>query len=174
MTNKNSKPKLGRLIDLPRYQRDLYPRDDALAKIHGEHIEQLSTDELIRKIDQFSTGLLSLELTKGDKVSIISENRPEWNIVDHGLQQLGLINVPIYPKVGREQFEYIFEDADIRTVFVSNEELYQTAKEAAESVDSVKSIYCFEEVKGADHWTDLLVDTDDTALEKIEKIRAEI
>ncbi|MEK9138070.1 MAG: long-chain fatty acid--CoA ligase, partial [Bacteroidota bacterium] len=58
---------------------------------------------------------------RGDRVSIISENRPEWAIADMALVSLGAIGVPVYPTMTAKQNEFILNDADVRFVIVSNQ-----------------------------------------------------
>ncbi|MEW6510033.1 MAG: long-chain fatty acid--CoA ligase [Bacteroidota bacterium] len=88
--------------------------------------KSISYAELRRKVELFAFGLASLSLKRGDKVSIISENRPEWVIADQAIVALGGVTVPIYPTMTARQNEYIFNDAGVRFVIVSN--LFQLTK----------------------------------------------
>jgi len=80
----------------------------------------LSYNDLARKADLFACGLASLGFRRGDRLSIISENRPEWVIADLGTVFLGGVGVPIYPTMTAKQNEFIFKDAGVRFVVVSN------------------------------------------------------
>jgi long-chain acyl-CoA synthetase len=93
-------------------------------------------------------------IAKDDKVAIISPNRPEWNFIDFGIQQLGAVSVPIYPTVTEEDFKFIFNDADVKVIFVENEELYHKAKNASKDLP-IKEIFTFLPVSGAKHWSEL-------------------
>jgi len=77
--------------------------------------------DLRRRVELFACGLASLGLKHGDRVSIISENRPEWVISDQAIVALGGIDVPIYPTMTARQNEFIFGDAGVRFVIVSNQ-----------------------------------------------------
>jgi len=77
--------------------------------------------ELRRQVEMFAFGLGSLGLKRGDRVSIISENRPEWVIADQAIARLGAISVPVYPTMTAKQIEYIFNDAAVRFAVVSNQ-----------------------------------------------------
>jgi len=81
----------------------------------------ISYKELRRTVELFAFGLASLGLKRGDRVSIIAENRPEWVVVDQAVVLLGGIVVPIYPTMTAKQNEYIFNDAGVRFVVVSNQ-----------------------------------------------------
>jgi long-chain acyl-CoA synthetase len=93
--------------------------------------------ELRRRVDLFAFGLASLGLKKGDRVSIISENRPEWVISDQAIVSLGGVGVPIYPTMTAKQNEYIFNDATVRFAIVSNQ--FQLNK-VLRVLDDVKSL----------------------------------
>ncbi|MEP0822548.1 MAG: long-chain fatty acid--CoA ligase [Ignavibacterium sp.] len=77
--------------------------------------------EYRRQVERFALGLASLGMKKGDRLSIVSENRPEWVIADMAMVILGIINVPIYPTLTPKQIEYIYNDAGIRMAIVSNQ-----------------------------------------------------
>jgi long-chain acyl-CoA synthetase len=81
----------------------------------------ISYAELRRKVHQFANGLASLGLKKGDRVAIISENRPEWVICDQAIVVLGGVDVPIYPTMTAKQTEFIFNDAGVKFAIVSNQ-----------------------------------------------------
>ena len=57
---------------------------------------------------------------KGDRVAILSENRPEWTIADFASLLLGAVTVPIYATLTAEQTAYILSDSGARIVFLSN------------------------------------------------------
>ncbi|MBM2841307.1 MAG: fadD [Bacteroidetes bacterium] len=87
----------------------------------GGVYQNMSYAELGRRVEVFANGLAALGVKRGDRVSIISENRPEWVISDLALVSLGAIGVPIYPTMTAKQNEFIFNDAGVRFVIVSNQ-----------------------------------------------------
>jgi long-chain acyl-CoA synthetase len=76
--------------------------------------------EFRQNVNLFALGLASMGVKAGDKVAIISENRPEWPVADMAILGLGAINVPLYPTLTPKQIEFIFNDAAIKIVIVSN------------------------------------------------------
>ncbi len=60
-------------------------------------------------------------IPKGDRVAILSENRPEWTIADFACLLLGAVVVPVYTTLTGEQTAYILQDSGARVVFVSTE-----------------------------------------------------
>ncbi|MFN6037656.1 MAG: AMP-binding protein, partial [Bacteroidota bacterium] len=71
-------------------------KSDLLNAKENKQWKNYSTDDFIERVNQVGYGLLHLGLERGDKVAIISNNRPEWNFVDYGCQQVDIITVPIY------------------------------------------------------------------------------
>jgi len=97
----------------------------------------ISYTELHRKVELFAGGLASLGVKPGDRVSIISENRPEWVISDQAIVGLGAIDVPIYPTNTAKQIEFILNDAGVQFVIVSNQ--FQLNK-VLKIIDGVKAL----------------------------------
>jgi len=86
----------------------------------------LSFQRMREWVEEFAAGLAVLGLSKGDKLAIISENRPEWVVADLGTLFLGAIDVPIYPTLTAKQEEYILNDSGTKIAVVSNQ--YQLNK----------------------------------------------
>ncbi len=77
--------------------------------------------ELRNRVERFAFGLASLGIRRGDRVAIISENRPEWVIADMAIVSLGAIDVPLYPTMTAKQVEFIFNDSGVKAAIVSNQ-----------------------------------------------------
>ena len=78
--------------------------------------------EFVRKVRHFSLGLRDLGFGKGDKLIILSENRPEWTMTDFAAICQGGITVPVYTTLVAEQVKYIIDDSDATIVVVSDAE----------------------------------------------------
>lgn len=145
---------LKRAFDFLYYQQQQYPKTDALAaKVNGQWVKY-STQDVIDIANRLSLGLLKLGIGKDDKVAIISPNRPEWNFADFGIQQIGAVSVPMYPTITVEDYRYIFNDAGVKVVFVSDRALYEKVKKATEGMD-IHSVYSFDKLPDVAHWTEL-------------------
>ncbi len=90
-----------------------------MRKVDGQYTG-ITFSEYRRSVELFALGLAALGVRKGDRVSIISENRPEWIIADMALVCLGAVNVPLYPTLTPKQIEFIFNDAGVSLAIVSN------------------------------------------------------
>lgn len=90
-----------------------------MQKVEGSYAG-ISYKEYRRNVELFALGLASLGVKRGDRISIISENRPEWVVADMAMVSLGVVNVPIYPTLTPKQIEFIYNDAGVKIAIVSN------------------------------------------------------
>jgi long-chain acyl-CoA synthetase len=82
--------------------------------------KSISSRELYRRVSGVARGLLACGVQRGDRVAILSENRPEWAIADFATLMIGAVTVPIYPTVTAEQCEYVLRNSDTKVIFVSS------------------------------------------------------
>ena len=146
-----------RLFDFPYYQLEHKPLPMMMIS-RTEHGEiKYSTQEFIDEFNHISRGLMAMGVQPGEKIALISHNnRCEWNVMDHGILQTGAINVPIYPTMTEDDYEYIFNHSESSYCFVSNEELYRKVMAVKAKCPHLKEVYTFEHVEGAKHWSNLL------------------
>ena len=96
-------------------------------KIKGKWIGY-SVKEYTELTDKASCGLLALGLKKGDLVATISNNRPEWNIMDMAFSKAGVIHVPIYPTISEADYTYILSNCEPKYLIVADKVLYEKLK----------------------------------------------
>src|SRR5262245_53145139 len=84
-----------------------HTREDALAMWSPSVVGSLSTAAIKGEVRRFAAGLIALGVRKGDRVLLISENRPEWAITDYATVFAGGILVPVYVSLTVEQLRYI-------------------------------------------------------------------
>lgn len=133
-----------RIFDiLDRYQ-DLYPEQEvALAgKINKEWVKYSPTDyfEISQKI---SFALIKLGIQVGDKIGIIANNRPEWNMLDMAIMQIGAITVPIYPTITAKEYQYILNHAEVKMVVIEGAELMEKITTIKDELPLLQHIYTF-------------------------------
>jgi len=124
---RNSAP--GTLNQLFLTAVERYRRPDALQVKRDGRYHPISHDTLLERVRRVSLGLEELSVRSGDRVAILSENRPEWAIVDYAVLSLGAADVPVYPNLPADQVAYILRDSGACVAFVSNPD--QAAKVAA-------------------------------------------
>lgn len=94
----------------------------------------LSWSELAAQIDETALGLLDFAVEPGDRVAILSENRPEWAVADLAILSVGGVTVPIYPTLTPQEIEHILEHSGARVVFVSNPDLLSSVTPCQEKL----------------------------------------
>lgn len=162
-----------RVFDLLKYNQEKFSKDEFISgKINGEWVKY-STQKFCETTDNLSKGLTTLGIGKGSRVAIISTNRPEWNIGDYAIMQLGAYQIPLYPTLAEHDIKFIIEDAEITVVFVGDQQLHEKiAKVIAEIKHEVK-VYTFDKVTGASHWEELVALGQKTSLD-LESYRKEV
>ncbi len=147
--------------------------DTFASKRQGEWVS-LSSEQFCVQVDKVSLGLLKLGVEVGDRIAIISEGRPEWNIIDFGIQQVGAISVPIYPTLTIDDFQYIFHEAEVRFVFVGDAGLFRKLIDVVATAPTVEEMYTFDTVKSAKHWSAVTAQADEANRQKLEDRKAAI
>jgi long-chain acyl-CoA synthetase len=145
-----------RTFDLLDRYKDNFPKDIALCFKHNGTWITYSSREYIENSFNFSYGLYDLGLRKGDKIVMISSNRPEWNFADMGMAILGIVNVPVFTSLNSGEYEYIIRDSGAKIIIISDSKLYRSVRPAFDKTGSSASIYSFDVVEGVPNWRDII------------------
>ncbi|MCC4228607.1 AMP-dependent synthetase/ligase [Zunongwangia profunda] len=145
-----------RLFDFPYYQQKHFPLETALAtKVNGEWVK-LSTNQYLDQANKISRGLLRLGIKPNDKIAVISSNnRNEWNIMDIGILQIGAQNVPVYPTISEQEYEYVINHSESIYCFVSDKEVLDKVNAIKENTH-LKEVYSFDEIEACKNWKEVL------------------
>lgn len=165
-----------RIFDVIDYQLENFPLANALARREDKKNWSIYSSSQVKSYaDQVSRGLLKLGLQPGDTVGIISTtNRPEWHFVDSGCLQAGIIDIPIYPTISPNEYEYILNHAEVKYIFLSDKMIYRKIKQVQEKVPSLRGIYCFDPIEGVPSWKEMLCNGDPDIQTRLEGIKASI
>ena len=146
-----------RLFDFPYYQLENYPQEAALvSKVNGTWVKT-STQQYIDQANAISRGLIKLGVKANDKVAIISmTNRTQWNICDIGILQIGAQDVPIYPTISEQDYEYVLNHSESKYVFVSCKEVLDKINKIKANVPTLLGVYSFEDIDGCDSWQEVI------------------
>ncbi len=146
-----------RLFDFPRYQLEHFDMDKSLVtKSEGKWLS-ISSREYLNKSNAISRGLLRLGVLAGHKIAVITmTNRTEWHILDIGTLQLGAQNVPIYPTISEQDYEYILNHSGAIYCFVSCAEILEKVKAIRSKVPKVREVYSFDVLEGCKNWSEVL------------------
>ena len=146
-----------RLFDFPYFQLEKYPQKKALNTKYNGKWKATSTKEYLDKANAISRALIQMGVKPNDKVALIStNNRTEWNICDIGIMQTGAQDVPIYPTISEDEYEYVLNHSESIYCFVSDKEVYDKVKAIKANVPSLKEIYTFDEIEGSKNWSEVL------------------
>ena len=115
-----------------------------------------STAESLDLIAALAWGLHMAGVRKGDRVANVTEtNRPEWCFIDSAVMSLGAVDLPIYPNISFEEFEFILGDSEAKLIFVSSDRLYHLLAPLQAKLPALQHIYTYDPVAGAEQWTQL-------------------
>lgn len=145
-----------RVFDLLKYNLEKFPKDEFISGKSNGIWKKYSTQQFSDTADNLSKGLLQLGMVKGDRIAVMSHNRPEWNIADFAVNQFGGYHVPLYPTLAEHDIKFILENAGVSVFFVEDETLFKKIKPIGEAVNPDLKIYTFDEVAGANHWSKLV------------------
>lgn len=170
-----------RLFDCLEYQMEKNPSEIMLAGKEGGQWKKYSVQQVKEIVDDISAGLLSLGIGPNDmtaesrdKVALLSKNRPEWMMLDLAVQQIGAILTPFYPTININELEFVFNDAQVKIVFVNDEELFLKVLSLKGKVPSLKEIYTFEHVANAKHWKEVMAKSTPELKMQVKNISAKI
>ncbi|MBT8335741.1 MAG: long-chain fatty acid--CoA ligase [Gemmatimonadetes bacterium] len=112
----------------------------------GDEMADLSYDEVAEQAREIAAGLAFLGIEAGDRVALLSENRPEWAIADYACLLAGIVDVPVYSTLIAQQIAYILENSGARAVFASTREQVDKALAAADEAGLDLTVIAFEPV----------------------------
>jgi len=125
-----------------------FNRPDALqVKVAGAY-KAISHSEVADRVRHSARGLTSLGVRRGERVAILSENRPEWAIADFACLTAGLTDVPIYPTLPADQISYILKDSGAVAIFVSTKAQAEKIREIRSQLPALKTVIGFDEIPG--------------------------
>ena len=163
-----------RTFDFIHFQNEHFPQNKAFGYRYNQEWKYFSTAEIITLANELSTGLLNLGVQKGDKIAIATyQNRPEWTIIDIAIQQIGAINVPVYPTISAKEYEYIFNDAGVSIVFVGKDDLFDKVSDAQQFVPSLQHIITLDPHNHGQHWQSICQTPNVESLESIKSTISE-
>lgn len=163
-----------KLFEILQYQKAKYPQEVALAGKVGGKWKTYSTDDCIEMANKVSRGLIAMGIQPGDMIGIISGSRPEWHFCDIGIMQAGAIPVPLYPTISSNEYEYIFNHAQLKMAIIGDAKILDKVLAIKDKAPSLKEIFTFDEIQGTKHFSDLLRAGEKTAQDEVEKRKAAV
>lgn len=131
-----------RLFDILKLYIAQYPNQDvALARKEKNKWVKYSIQEYVETTNYLSYAFIKLGIQKNDKVGIICSNRPEWNMLDMAIMQVGAITVPIYPTISKEDYKYIINDCGIKLIILEGSAVLQKIESIKSEAANLEAIY---------------------------------
>jgi long-chain acyl-CoA synthetase len=157
-------------------------REEALLRFKRDGVwVDISTVEFVETVRHLSLGLATLGLGQGDRVAILSENRPEWTAFDHAVLNLGAVTVPIYSTLLADQARYILDDSQARALVVSTPDQLEKVAPVLDSLPCLEHLIVMdppaELPSGAISWATMLREgeaADRSGPGRFEELRARI
>jgi len=155
-----------------------FPRPDAICGKKDGKWYCYSTEEYCRKSRLFALGLLAMGLTRGDKIAVITNNRPEWNIADMGMAMAGIINISLYPNISEEEYTSTLLHAEVKYLIAEDIKIYRKLKPVVDKVGAIRGVFLFEgNAEDVKEYTEIIAAgerNEDALGEQLEKIKASI
>lgn len=146
-----------RIFDFAHEALKKYPQDEMFLTKHEGKWEKTSTSEFCTLGNQISRGLLKLGIKPGDKIALITTaTRTEWAVMDLGISQIGAVSVPVYPSISSDDFDYIFNNAEVKYCFLSDKDLLAKVLKIKDNVPTLQGIFSFEDIEGTASWKEVL------------------
>ncbi|MEO6777824.1 MAG: long-chain fatty acid--CoA ligase, partial [Gemmatimonadaceae bacterium] len=146
VANGGPRPAPGTLTQLFFEAIDRFDKPDALQVKIGGRYEPISHRVLLERVRHVSYALQHAGVNQGDRVAIISENRPEWAIADFACLTAGLTDVSVYPTLPATQMEYILQDSGASAVFISTIDQARKIASIRERLPALRCVISFDEV----------------------------
>jgi len=119
-------------------------KSDTVSEKRGDEWVHISATEFIRRVRHIALGLSDLGIQARDRVALISENRPEWSIVDLAILSVGAIVVPLYTTQSVEQIEFILRDSGARALMISGGRVLKHARKGFGGVEHLEHVIVFD------------------------------
>jgi long-chain acyl-CoA synthetase len=129
---------------------DTHQKPDALKFKEGGTWRTISHQQVYEDVRRAALGLRALGVAPGDRVAILSENRPEWLISDFACVMSGAISVPLYAVLPADQIEYLLRDSEVKAIFVSTEEQLAKIREVRSRVPSLGRVISYDGPPGGE------------------------
>ena len=119
-------------------------KPDTVSEKRHEEWVHISAGEFVRRVRHIALGLADRGIRAGDRLGLISENRPEWSIVDLAILSVGAVTVPLYTTQSVDQIRFILEDSGARALMISGGRILKHARPGFEGLDRLEEIIVFD------------------------------
>ena len=146
-----------RLFEILTYYSETFPdQKTALSIKTSKGWDSYSPEEYLRITNNLSYAFIKLGIMPGDKVGIISTNRPEWNMLDMAIMQIGAITVPVYPTISEDDYKYIINHSEMKLAVIEGHEVMTKFSNIISETPNLKMVYTFKDRKRFPYFAQLV------------------
>lgn len=146
-----------RLFDLQDHILEHFPdKEDVFASKENKEWQKVSADAYREKSELIANALIEKGIRPGNKIATISNNRPEWNLLDMAIMIAGAVHVPIYPTISESDYKYILNHAEVKMVFLEGKELLRKIEHILPQIPSIQGVYTFKHIDDYPHVNTLI------------------
>lgn len=135
-----TQPLISTLADIPFHVSGKFPKPVLIRHCQADRFVELSSREFFERVRDFALGLQTLGVSRGERVGLLCETRPEWVMADLAVQTLGAITVPIYPTLPPRQIQFILVNAGARVVIASTKDQVEKLREVRSELPDVGDV----------------------------------
>ncbi len=121
-----------------------YPSKKAVFQKINKKFESITWAQTLSRVESLASFFVEKGIKSGDRIAILSENRPEWLITDFAALTVGAVTVPIYPTLSVTEIEYLLKDAGCRWIAVSSKDLLAKICPIQKKLPSLEGILVFD------------------------------
>lgn len=147
---------ISRVFDILVRLKEVSNKSDILNSKENKKWKNYSVDDFYENAQLVGSGLLALGLERSEAVCIMANNRPEWNFVDYGAQQVAMPLAPIYPTVSASDLKYILNHSEAKVIFISDKSIYQKLVALETELPFLKYVFSFNHIEGVKHFSEFL------------------
>jgi len=145
-----------RTFDYLEILKTKFPKEDIFARCQNGTWQLTSVDRYVERSHAIARGLLAIGLESQDKIVVVTPNRPEWNFIDMGTTLAGMVFVPVYPTLSRDEFLFILNHSDAKAVFAGSTRLYETLEPIIAQMDHKAEIFQIDAQEGRKSLDDVI------------------
>lgn len=146
-----------RLFDLQDHILAHFPdKEDVFAGKENKEWQKISAKDYHTLTELIANALIEKGILPGDKIATISNNRPEWNLLDMAIMISGAVHVPIYPTISESDYKYILNHAEVKMVFVEGKELLKKIEHILPQIPTIQGVFTFKHIDDYPHVNTLI------------------
>ncbi len=166
---------INRVFDILDKLKANSSKTDILNSKENKNWVNVSVDSFFENTQFVASSLLQFNLQKNDVIAIMANNRPEWNFVDYGAQQIGVVTAPIYPTISEADLKFILNHSEAKLIFISDKAIYQKLVAIESELPYLTTVFSFNSIDGVKHFSEFLqIGKQHLATEKIATIKTTI